>query len=148
MQTSFVTVYGATISDVYACTTDKLPVRAAPCAPAPASSSVLPSCFLTHYSSLSCSLLQAAFQGVSFCNDWVERCEAAARTWQRHDAQQKLMGIVPPGTSRSDWNFSLEFKRVLNFENTVSDEDNVKQDMSIDVYGRQKEEDAKEKAKA
>jgi phosphatidylinositol glycan class S len=48
---------------------------------------------------------------------------------------------VPPGTSRSDWNFSLEFKRVLNFENVVTDDDNVKQDMSIDVYGRKKEEE-------
>ena len=37
MQTSFVTVYGATISDVYTCATDKLPVSAAPSAPAPAS---------------------------------------------------------------------------------------------------------------
>ena len=42
---------------------------------------------------------------------------------------------------RSDFNFSVEDKRVLNMENVVSDSDNIKQDLSIDVYGREKEED-------
>lgn len=37
---------------------------------------------------------------------------------------------------RSNFNFSLEDKRVLNFENVVDDSDNIKQDISIDVYGR------------
>ena len=63
-------------------------------------------------------------------------------------SKTKHRGIVPPGTSRSDWNFSLEFKRVLNFENVVTDDDNVKQDMSIDVYGRKKEEEEEEAAAA
>jgi phosphoenolpyruvate carboxylase len=36
----------------------------------------------------------------------------------------------------------VDEKRVLNFENVVNDDDNIKQDMSIDVYGRVKEEDA------
>ena len=45
-------------------------------------------------------------------------------------------GILPLGQSRKDWNFSLQDKRVLNFENEVSDSDNIKQDISIDVYGR------------
>ena len=30
---------------------------------------------------------------------------------------------------------------MLNFENVVNDDDNIKQDLSIDVYGRAKEED-------
>jgi phosphatidylinositol glycan class S len=79
-------------------------------------------------------------RGIPFCSDWEERSQAAARTWLRPDARSKLMGIVPEGTTRSDFNFSLEHKRVLNFDNVVRDEDNVKQDMSIDVYGRAKEE--------
>jgi hypothetical protein len=37
---------------------------------------------------------------------------------------------------RSNFNFTLEDKRVLNFENVVDDSDNIKQDISIDVYGR------------
>lgn len=49
--------------------------------------------------------------------------------------------IVPLGKVRSNWNFSLEDKRVLNFVNVVSDEDNIRQDLSIDVYGRKKKED-------
>jgi hypothetical protein len=79
-------------------------------------------------------------------------------------------GILPLGKSRKDWNFSLQDKRVLNFENEVSDSDNVKQararrnacaclckdtadascvsrrcatqDISIDVYGRTDETSA------
>jgi phosphatidylinositol glycan class S len=42
---------------------------------------------------------------------------------------------------RSDFNFSLDDERVLNAEVVVNDSDNIKQDMSIDVYGRQKEEE-------
>lgn len=50
--------------------------------------------------------------------------------------------IVPLGQVRSNFNFNLERKRVLNFVNVVSDEDNVKQDMSIDVYGRKEKQEA------
>lgn len=53
---------------------------------------------------------------------------------------------MPLGQTRSKFNFSLDDKRVLNFENVVSDEDNIKQDMSIDVYGRKSKEDAAEAA--
>ncbi len=35
--------------------------------------------------------------------------------------------IVPLGKVRSNFNFSLDGKRVLNFENVVTDDDNVKQ---------------------
>lgn len=50
--------------------------------------------------------------------------------------------IVPLGQNKSNFNYNLDEKRVLNFENVVDDSDNVKQDMSIDVYGRQKDEEA------
>ena len=52
--------------------------------------------------------------------------------------------IVPLGTAKANFNYSLDEKRVLNMENVVNDADNVKQDMSIDVYGRK--EDTKEEA--
>jgi hypothetical protein len=48
------------------------------------------------------------------------RADARARAPRRR-------GILPLGTSRKDWNFSLQDKRVLNFENEVSDTDNIKQ---------------------
>lgn len=48
---------------------------------------------------------------------------------------------MPLGKLKGKFNFSLEDKRVLNFENVVTDDDNIKQDMSIDVYGRKKEEE-------
>eukprot|EP00879_Flechtneria_rotunda_P017948 GHRR01018812.1.p1 GENE.GHRR01018812.1~~GHRR01018812.1.p1 ORF type:complete len:147 (+),score=75.85 GHRR01018812.1:148-588(+) len=80
--------------------------------------------------------LPESFTEGIFCDDWTYRLEAAARTWQRPHAQDNLMDIVPLGKVRSNFNFSLDNKRVLNFDNVVTDDDNVKQDMSIDVYGR------------
>ena len=57
--------------------------------------------------------------------------------------------IVPLGQNKSNFNYNLDEKRVLNFENVVDDSDNVKQDMSIDVYGRKQEgEDEPEKGAA
>lgn len=47
---------------------------------------------------------------------------------------------------KSKWNFSLVDKRVLNFDNEVSDSDNIKQDLSIDVYGRAEKAEAEAKA--
>lgn len=44
--------------------------------------------------------------------------------------------IVPLGQMKSSFNHSTTDKRVLNMENVVNDDDNVKQDLSIDVYGR------------
>lgn len=58
-----------------------------------------------------------------------------------HASYYPCRDIVPLGKVRSNWNFSLEDKRVLNFVNVVSDEDNIRQDLSIDVYGRKKKED-------
>ncbi|KAG2447093.1 hypothetical protein HYH02_007842 [Chlamydomonas schloesseri] len=82
--------------------------------------------------------LPEVFREAHFCENFEFRCEAAARTWSRPHAQDNLMDIVPLGKSRSNFNFSLEDKRVLNMENVVNDSDNIKQDMSIDVYGRKK----------
>lgn len=57
--------------------------------------------------------------------------------------------IVPLGQNKSNFNYNLDEKRVLNFENVVDDSDNVKQDMSIDVYGRKKDdEEADDTSKA
>ncbi|KAG2444360.1 hypothetical protein HXX76_001116 [Chlamydomonas incerta] len=85
--------------------------------------------------------LPEAFQEAPFCENFEYRCEAAVRTWSRPHAQDNLMDIVPLGKSRGNFNFSLEDKRVLNMENVVNDNDNIKQDMSIDVYGRKKADD-------
>lgn len=54
--------------------------------------------------------------------------------------------IVPFEQVKSNFNYKTDNKRVLNFENIVTDEDNIKQDMSIDVYGRK--EKAEEEAEA
>ena len=65
------------------------------------------------------------------------RAEICARTWDRPYPQEMLMDIVPLGTSKSDWNFDVsKHKRVLNLVHEFTDEDNIKQDKSIDVYGR------------
>ncbi|PNH08110.1 hypothetical protein TSOC_005358 [Tetrabaena socialis] len=85
--------------------------------------------------------LPESFGTALFCENFAFRCEAAARTWQQSHAQENLMDIVPLGKARGNFNFSLEDKRILNMENVVSDSDNIKQDLSIDVYGRKKADD-------
>ncbi|KAG2489358.1 hypothetical protein HYH03_012188 [Edaphochlamys debaryana] len=82
--------------------------------------------------------LPEGFKEAVWCDNYEYRCEAAVRTWLRPHAQDNLMDIVPLGKVRTNFNFSLEDKRVLNMENVVNDSDNIKQDMSIDVYGRKK----------
>ena len=66
-------------------------------------------------------------------------------------SQERAVGpsrdIVPLGQTKGKWNYNLDEKRVLNFENVVNDDDNIKQDLSIDVYGRASEEDAEDGAK-
>jgi hypothetical protein len=94
--------------------------------------------------------LPEEYAGASLCQNWARRVEAAARTWQRPHAQDHLMDIAPlppraaaggaggpaRAKARGGFNFSLDDKRVLNSVNVVTDADNVKQDISIDVYGR------------
>ncbi|MFW6296191.1 MAG: hypothetical protein ACOC04_03250 [Halothece sp.] len=59
-----------------------------------------------------------------FAENFVERTVAASRTYKnRPEAQDH----IPLNTSRKDFNFSLERKRVLNAETIVNTEDNVKQ---------------------
>ena len=38
---------------------------------------------------------------------------------------------MPLGQTKGKWNYNLDEKRVLNFENVVNDDDNIKQDLSI-----------------
>ena len=59
-----------------------------------------------------------------FANNFIERAIAACRTYR---TRPQAMSLVPVGTRRDDFNYSLERKRVLNAENVVSTEDNVKQ---------------------
>ena len=87
------------------------------------------------------STLPPAWSDARFCEDWDARLGAVARTWARPHAVDNLMDIVPLGQARAGWNTSTEDKRVLNFVNEVNDDDNIKQDISIDVYGRQTAEE-------
>lgn len=63
-------------------------------------------------------------EDVRLCENFRDRLVAAARTYQNRPAAQSL---VPVGTSRTDLNFSTEKKRILNLENVVKAEDNVRQ---------------------
>ncbi|HBB32904.1 MAG TPA: hypothetical protein DDZ80_28675 [Cyanobacteria bacterium UBA8803] len=59
-----------------------------------------------------------------FCDDFSFRAIAAARTYQsRPEAQSH----IPLGTTRKDFNYSTERKRVLNQTRVVRREDDVKQ---------------------
>lgn len=55
---------------------------------------------------------------------------------------------MPLNAVRDSFNFNLDQKRVLNFEHVVSESDNIKQDMSIDVYGRESKEDEQPQSQA
>lgn len=59
-----------------------------------------------------------------FCADFAERAYAAARTYRRnpHIAEQ-----VPLGQHYDRFNYTTQPKRVLNAQNIVQKEDNVKQ---------------------
>lgn len=87
------------------------------------------------------SLLPAEMQSGSVCEEFNFRAKCASRTWKRDHPQQNLLHLVPKDGVKSDYNFNLQDKRVLGVEVVVNDSDNIKQDMSIDVYGRQKEEE-------
>jgi hypothetical protein len=61
---------------------------------------------------------------VHLCDRFLERAFATARTYKsRLEAQQ----YIPVGTVKSDFNYSIAQKRVLNSDNIVRAEDNVKQ---------------------
>ena len=59
-----------------------------------------------------------------YCDDFAERAIAAARTYKRRPVAQSLMAL---GTTRRDFKYSIERKRVLNSQRIVKTEDNVKQ---------------------
>jgi hypothetical protein len=59
-----------------------------------------------------------------FCDEFVFRAIAATRTYKARPVAQS---IVPKGTIKDDFNFSVDRKRVLNSERIVKTEDNVKQ---------------------
>jgi hypothetical protein len=68
--------------------------------------------------------LPAGFPDCQIAKDFVERAIAAARTYQRKPAAQNH---IPQGTTKSDMNYSVERKRVLNAARKISKSDNVKQ---------------------
>jgi hypothetical protein len=59
-----------------------------------------------------------------FCDDFAYRATSAARTFKTRAIAQTH---IPLGTTKSDFNFSTERKRVLNSERIIKTEDNVKQ---------------------
>lgn len=67
----------------------------------------------------------AAFPATAqFCDDFEFRALAAARTYKARPVAQSL---IPAGTLRQDFNYSIDRKRVLNSQRIVRVEDNVKQ---------------------
>ena len=61
---------------------------------------------------------------INLCDRFAERVAAATRTYKSRPEAKEYIAL---GTSKRDFNYSLERKRVLNNSNTVSAEDNVKQ---------------------
>ncbi len=58
------------------------------------------------------------------CDNFADRAIAAARTYK---ARTKAQALIPLGSTRRDFNYSTERKRVLNSVRLVRTEDNVKQ---------------------
>ena len=63
-------------------------------------------------------------EAAQWCDDFTNRAIAAARTYKAHPHTQNH---IPQGTTRQDFNYSVERKRVLNSQRIVKTEDNVKQ---------------------
>ncbi|MBF2029194.1 MAG: hypothetical protein IGS48_20930 [Oscillatoriales cyanobacterium C42_A2020_001] len=59
-----------------------------------------------------------------FCEEFANRVVAAARTYKARTVAQ---AHIPVGTTKADFNYSTERKRVLNLQRIVRTEDNVKQ---------------------
>lgn len=59
-----------------------------------------------------------------FAENFTARTVAAARTYKNRPQSETH---IPLGTTHKDFNYSLERKRLLNAENIVTAEDNVKQ---------------------
>lgn len=69
------------------------------------------------------SLQQGQDSNVQLCQNFSERAQAAARTYQSAAAEQP----IPIGQTLSELNFSTERKRILNASHVVNTQDNVKQ---------------------
>ncbi|MCT7949876.1 hypothetical protein NG798_08760 [Ancylothrix sp. C2] len=59
-----------------------------------------------------------------FCDDFSFRAISAARTYKSRPSAQSH---IPLGTSRNDFKYSIDRKRVLNSQRIIRTEDNVKQ---------------------
>lgn len=70
------------------------------------------------------SSLPPDFASAQLCDDFQERAIAAARTYKRRVVAQEH---IPGGSTRSDFKYSVERKRILNSQRLVTTEDNVKQ---------------------
>ena len=70
-------------------------------------------------------LVSAGFpESAQFSEEFEQRAFAAARTYNRREVAKSLIAL---GTTRDDFKFSTERKRVLNMKHVVTKEDNVKQ---------------------
>jgi len=81
---------------------------------------------------------------VSFSEDFAERMCAAARTFKRRPTSKVILGVGEVKTAEDG---TLTFctdgiQRILNEKWEPNFDDNVKQDKTIDVYGRGEEEGA------
>ena len=63
-------------------------------------------------------------ESAQFGDEFVQRAIAAARTYKRREVAKLL---IPQGTTRNDFQYSTERKRVLNARRVVTKSDNVKQ---------------------
>jgi len=63
-------------------------------------------------------------ENTQFCADFTERLIAATRTYKKRPEAKEHINL---NSIREDFNYSLERKRILNTENIVKTEDNVKQ---------------------
>lgn len=63
-------------------------------------------------------------ESAQFSDEFAQRAIAAARTYKRREVAKSL---IPQGTTRDDFKYSTERKRVLNAKRFVTKEDNVKQ---------------------
>ncbi|MBG0743379.1 hypothetical protein FLX35_02010 [Cylindrospermopsis raciborskii LB2897] len=70
-------------------------------------------------------LLPSGFpETAQFSEEFLQRTFSATRTYKRRESAQSL---IPLGTTKSDFNYSTERKRVLNAARIVTKEDNIKQ---------------------
>ena len=80
-------------------------------------------------------------ESVTEAEEFVVRTLCAARTFRR---RVEAKSVVDIGNMRDNFNFDVTRKRILNEVYEPSFDDNVKQDKSIDVYGRSDDVDAAE----